>query len=439
MPGLVLGGPRSWKGQSDEDGHREYRVLYLVQVAAGEGPAAAMSAVGLPSVGSPYLIDGESDPWAWCRPNASAAAHQEREGETAIYYQVEVTFSSKPLTRCGDTNVSNPLLEPYELAISYSRYSEEATHDRFGDPIVNSAWEQIRGPQAEFDASRATVRITFNTLSLNLALVSSMLDTVNSHVLWGMSARTIKFSNLTIDRKFYGTCLKYYRVGYEFEVRREGWDRDILDEGTKALNGKWERATLPSGEEVRKWVVQAIGQGADEGAVMPDRLNPSHFIRLTDETGNPVKMILNGRGVPYDPYVDNVDDCGECEDGAPRLWVIDGFPSSLAHYNLTLTHTSGCTWEGSATQPTEITFTLSYDEPTTTWELASNIGLQYSAAGAGWDCAGPNTLLRTAGGEAEEDAPASVEIRGPDTPGTVHIERYPESNFFLLGVPAILG
>jgi hypothetical protein len=265
-----------------------------------------------------------------------------------------------------------------------------------------------------------------------------MNDTVNAHALWGMPPRTIKFKLSSLDRKFYGTCLKYYRVTYEFEVRREGWDRDILDEGAKALNGKWDRVTLGSGEEVRKWVVQAIGQAADGDAVVPDPLNPSHFIRLTDEAGNPIKMILNGRGVPYDPYVDNVDDCGECEGGSPRQWAISGFPSSLAHYNLTLTHTAGCTWEGSAAQPTEVTFTLGYDEAENTWELSSNVGLQYSAAGADWNCLGPNTLLRTAGGEAEEDAPDSIIIRGPDEPGTIIVERYPESNFFLLGVPAIL-
>jgi hypothetical protein len=437
MAGAVIhpGYPRSWAGEVDDDGYVNFPVYFLVQVGAGEGPAAALSAVGLPVIGSAYAVMNDAYPWAWCRPRARAQLHEEREGEGDIW-KVEVNYSSRPLTRCGDNNVTNPLLEPYELAISFANYSEEATHDRFGDPIVNSAWEQIRGPQAEFDASRATVRISFNTASLNLALVSSMNDTVNSHVLWGMAPRTIKFKLSSVERKFYGSCLKYYRVGYEFEARREGWDRDILDEGTKALNGKWAETTLSSGENVRKWVVQAIGQGADNADILPDQQNPSHFIRLTDEAGNPVKMILNGAGVPFDPYLDPVTTCSQCTDGAARQWILSGFAGSdySVYEGLTLSHDGGCGWSVAASGGA--TWELAFDGAG--WSLTNGLGQEWLLQfGTEFDCTGTNTFTRLG---VDLDWPETLTLRDVDSsPGTIHIERYPESNFFLLGIPAILG
>ena len=63
-----------------------------------------------------------------------------------------------------------------------------------------------------------------------------------------------------------------------------GWDRDLLDEGTKVLNGRWSANG--------NYIVVDIGGSA------PDPDNPAHFIRFQDRNGNTGRVLLNGAGLP---------------------------------------------------------------------------------------------------------------------------------------------
>lgn len=63
-----------------------------------------------------------------------------------------------------------------------------------------------------------------------------------------------------------------------------GWDRDLLDEGTKVLNGRWSANG--------NYIVVDIGGAA------PDPDNPAHFIRFQDRNGNTGRVLLNGAGLP---------------------------------------------------------------------------------------------------------------------------------------------
>jgi hypothetical protein len=66
------------------------------------------------------------------------------------------------------------------------------------------------------------------------------------------------------------------------------WDRDLNDEGTKALSGRWNKTT-------------GAWDDVDVGGGPPDPLNPAHFIRYTDKLANTARVILDGSGRPYDP------------------------------------------------------------------------------------------------------------------------------------------
>jgi hypothetical protein len=64
------------------------------------------------------------------------------------------------------------------------------------------------------------------------------------------------------------------------------WDRDLLDEGTKALRGHWNTdGTLP-----RTWVLDGS----------PSVLNPNDFVTTQDTNGNFSTVLLDGHGLPLE-------------------------------------------------------------------------------------------------------------------------------------------
>jgi len=260
---LDLGGVR------DKEGHREFDVTWLVQTTnILDGPAVVMhSTAGLPVIGSTYFFGNDIDVWAFCYPNLDVARHPDLpRGEKGYYWTVTQKFSTKPLSRCQDSNIENPLAEPMNLSGGFNKYTYEATRDRFGNFLKSSSHEQFRGSNVERDGNRPTVSIQKNLITLPLSTFAPMVDTVNSSALWGLNKRMIKLSNVSWARKLYGTCTFYYTVTYEFDIRYDTFDPVILDEGSKVL------------------------------AVGGDKNNPNHFIIWKDINGENARILLDGNG-----------------------------------------------------------------------------------------------------------------------------------------------
>ena len=270
MTASVIGGPKVWNGSRDQEGYRTYKVTLQVETNdPDDGPAIAMTAPGLYSVGSYYNIGNDADLWAFCSPEIDVQPVVQ-DGPNFIWL-VTQTFTNKPQKRCNTTQIEDPLDEPDRIGGSFVKHTYEAVKDRNGEYIKTSSWEQLRGPQVERDGSRPTVWIEKNLSTLPLATYTQYIDAVNDSTLWGLPARTVKLSNVTWSRKTYGTCNYYYQVRYEFEINYNTFDKDVLDEGSKIV--------CPGGD--------------------PNK--PSDFILNTDDYGNPVKVILDGSGSAWDP------------------------------------------------------------------------------------------------------------------------------------------
>ncbi len=238
-------GPRSIRMTRDAGGHRDYKVKYLVKTSVTEGPFTALSSSGLPVPGDQYQFGDEFDQWATCLPTTDITVHQEKEGDPNRYWLVECLFSTKPPDgnnqRCNDQPIEDPILEPPKISGSYTRYSEEKQYDRFGTPIQTSSFERILGQQSEFDGNRASLRIEQNVSTFEQAvqLPAAMANTVNDRVLWGLPPRTIKLMPSNWERKYHGHCDVYYSRTLEFDIRTDTFDKDLIDESQKVLNGHW--------------------------------------------------------------------------------------------------------------------------------------------------------------------------------------------------------
>lgn len=293
MAASVVGGPgaiRSWTGERGDDMHRTFKVKQLVKADFTDGPKTVMDCPDLPTIGDTWAFYDDEDVWAFCWPTRTVTPFMAKEGDPGRDWEVESTFSTKPIPnkRCGDQSIEDPLLEPQKYSGSFVKYVKEAVTDMFGDLILTSSHEQVRGPQVEFDANRPTVKIEQNVPSLELELFSQMVDTVNDAPLWGLNARCVKLSNVSWERLFYGDCYYYYKRVLDFDISFNTFDRCILDEGTMVLNGEWSK-------EDDSWVVMPFVIGGPN----PDPSNPLHFIQFPDRMGNTgSRVILNGAGLP---------------------------------------------------------------------------------------------------------------------------------------------
>ena len=290
-----------WSGSLDDEGYREYKISFLVLSDYNDGPANVLRAFGLPTPGSWWFIRGDMDLWAWCKPGRSAKRHEAKNGEKSNKWIVECTFTNKPndvkSQRCIDQQIQDPLFEPMKVSGSTHKDKVEKTHDRYLRPYRYSSHEQIRGPVVEFDEGNDVIKIEQNVANLQLDLCTSMRDTVNAFTLWGLPPRCIKLSSFEWEKKIYGQCYYYYTRKFEFEARvrrnpitldlESGWDRIVMDEGHKVLNGKWDDSI-----EGGRWLLQHIG------GQQPDPDNPQHFMRMQDRQGNLIKIPLNGSGLP---------------------------------------------------------------------------------------------------------------------------------------------
>jgi hypothetical protein len=230
----VVVGRLNWSMDRDKEGHRTYKVKWLVQSSStSDGPAYALVASGLPAIGSSWNLGNDYDAWARCWPTLSAKYLT--QNERGYWWEVEQTFSTKPLTRCQDTTIENPINEPDRISGGFSKYTREVEKDRNGDAIKTSSLERIRGDQVTFDDNRPTVTIEKNVLTLPLSDIAEAVDTVNSNSMWGLTSRKVKLTNVSWSRELYGTCTFYYKVSYEFEVDYDTFDRTVYDEGTRVL------------------------------------------------------------------------------------------------------------------------------------------------------------------------------------------------------------
>ena len=287
---LINGGLFVWGGERDDEGHRTFSVSHRVRTTnLLDGPAIVMTTPGLPLPGAYWSFGNDVDAWAFCYPGMKVEQYKAKPGHPHRHWLVTQKFGTKPLKRCQDTAIEDPLMEPQKVSGSFVKYTREVVQDRFGAYIKSSSHEMVRGAQVEFDANRMQVNISQNVPSLELDVLASMMDTVNDAYLWGLPPRRVKLSEASWEKKYNGSCYVYFTRNFGFDIDFQGWDRVIIDEGTKALHGD-----MIGGE----WVVKNYLDSSGDPTIVPDPNNPRHFDRITDERGNVIRMILNGQGRP---------------------------------------------------------------------------------------------------------------------------------------------
>lgn len=233
MTATVLG-PVEWSRETEDPyGHRTYRIKWRVEcTSVQDGPQVISTAAGLPVVGAYWNYGNDIDVWAICHPQQSV--NMQLTGEPGTLWFVENTFSTKPIIRCQDTPIDNPLNEPPLISGSFVKYTQQAMVDRFGIPLLSSSAEPFTGALVERDYNRATVNIQMNVPSIN-PLWFFLIDTVNNSPMWGLGPHCVKLSNAPWKRLLWGSCSYYYQIDFQFDIDFNTFDRYIPDAGNRTV------------------------------------------------------------------------------------------------------------------------------------------------------------------------------------------------------------
>jgi hypothetical protein len=293
---------------------------------------------------------------------------------------------------------------------------------------------------------------------------------------------TSQFTTTTTAQPTIASQVKYYHRNLEFEVNAKGWDRDLLDEGTKVLWGRWKSVvttstttttttstpagqttapatTAPGATTQAATTTQPIPQKpdpvqwellpVDSDGTMPNRFNPTHFMRYTDRSGNPLRVILNGKGLPAGTVAPV---------GLKYICIVNGPAAPLADTNTWIAtpkppapdpntgHTAFPTWDP---------FTYYYRGDL----VEDENGVKYIATDTNID---RNPIIEQLGSLPDRvwkivpaDMPHDqgiyvstasyvigdmVEDSLIESAGIIHVERYSETDFvFVLGIPSSIA
>lgn len=197
------------------------------------------------------------------------------DDEESYVYEVQVDYDDEYTGEDPEQpDDNNPLNQPVVIRGAFAEYDQVMVRDINGTLIRNSALDAFDPPVTrKGGALRFTM--TKNYASLNIALLKSYKNAINSDAWFGQAAYTVRIANINFERvvetrevsEGVFTRFVYFPHTFEFELAEEGFGSD----------GTWKKYALDQGYQY----------------YFDDRYWP-----FTDTTGLPVTTprLLDGEG-----------------------------------------------------------------------------------------------------------------------------------------------
>jgi hypothetical protein len=199
------------------------------------GPKAVKAALTL-AIGQPYRI-GTSGTDAWFEEDLGAVLKSvDLTCDSPDGRQWTVTAQYGPWTT--KPREESPLDEPEEVEIGGEQYERICDADVAGAAVTNSAGDYFDPPVTR-DDSRPSLVIVRNEAYDAPDLSADYSDTVNDATFFGQAAGNVKCGVITRRRQWHQAVPGgfYWKTTYPFSLNRDGWNKSILDQGLRRLEG----------------------------------------------------------------------------------------------------------------------------------------------------------------------------------------------------------
>ncbi|HEV7281058.1 MAG TPA: hypothetical protein VGN57_12710 [Pirellulaceae bacterium] len=210
---------------------REYTTVWRVYTNDINDQAQTVcDSVYLPAYGAPYSFG--YDFYSYSTLTDKSADLEDEESSFKVWL-VTCKYSTEEKEKCSEDTIENPLQEPPKVSYGKQNITEAVQKDKNDKPILNKAGEPFE-QAVERTLSLRTISITRNESSFDEENAADFENTVNSSSIWGKEKGTVLCESITAEGpNYYGSCLKYWTVTYEFVVKKDGWKRKILNAGFK--------------------------------------------------------------------------------------------------------------------------------------------------------------------------------------------------------------
>ena len=258
--------------QGQESGHRSYSSTFRVFTDdVNDGASTVMVYSGLPKLGDAYLWGNSFDYGA--RLNSLPVIRLEKEDQSARKIWIATcTYTTQGRSQ-EEQPPDDPLSHPWRVSGDADEWTEEAETDITGKPLMNSAFQQLRGKQVERFRSRRKLTLSKNFPIVNQLWIDHYEGSINrsSVQILGMlyPPKHLYLRRITFTREWYAYGTPYFPHTFQIDVKKDGFLRKIVDKGTmKVKDG---------------------GDATDPGDMVPI---------LNDLTKDQMERYLNGAAVP---------------------------------------------------------------------------------------------------------------------------------------------
>ncbi len=278
MPAIVEELAREQTSVKTSSGWTLTRVWQVTVEAVGYASIAAVEAVMNATNGAQI---GDAHPikrYAFLK----SLTPQLHASENRLIWDVTGAYEERPDREPDEAE--NPLEEPTTLSWSSEARSIAETKDKDGNAIVNSAGQQF-DPPLTGDSHTLVATLKYNSAVFNPVQGVDFQDSVNEAATTvgnvNINARQGKILEIGAEERFFEDII-YWEVTVKVGLRRETWDRVVMDMGIYGLDddGKIVRLITEDGEEATE-PLKLNGSGK----VLDPQTAPAVFItfRVSDE------------------------------------------------------------------------------------------------------------------------------------------------------------
>jgi len=237
-----------------------------------------LSAPGLPKRGDTYAFGADSDPFASCRGRTCSFRDA---NQTRKLFVVTSNYSTRGSSQDpGQSgNDTDPINWAWRCRLDTWTRMEAPDFDRNGRPFLNTVDEPFL-PPPEKENPDPLIILEKNHLIVDLGVWAEAQGKVNSGVLWGLAARSVKLRKWVADPHWTGNGMMYWSFRMEIEIKFAGWYFQPPNLGHREFTGINPTTGAPIFREFRDefWHPLARPQPLDMlGQALPAGANPVFF------------------------------------------------------------------------------------------------------------------------------------------------------------------